>query len=161
MVWNVLGTFVMIYQVLFILHWYHLVDVLLDLESCYTTLALDKQWILEEIWGSIQFYVLFCTWNLLFSVCPLFLSLSSNFPCQCTGNKKNETNMWGLGLKEVLLVIILKHSGESAIVSSKIRLRVFIHLGLKFPSDRETLLVKMVILLSLVLSSHTEEEKKC
>ena len=30
-----------------------------------TTLVLGRQWILEDIWGSIQFYVFLCAWNFL------------------------------------------------------------------------------------------------
>ena len=48
-------------------------------------------------------------------------------------------------------MIIVKHTGESAIVSSRRRPIVFLHLGLKFTSDREDLLVEKFILSSLVL----------
>ena len=50
-----------------------------------------------------------------------------------------------------LLVIIVNHSGYSTIVSSRICTRLFLHIGLKSPSDREDSLVEMCILLSLVL----------
>ena len=52
--------------------------------------------------------------------------------------------------EEKTLVIIVKHTVESSIVSSKIFPRVFLHLGLKFPSDREGFLVEKFILLSFV-----------
>ena len=51
----------------------------------------------------------------------------------------------------VLLVISLKHTGESDIVPSRMCLIVFLHIGLKFASDREDFLVEMFILLSLVI----------
>ena len=59
--------------------------------------------------------------------------------------------MLGIGLGDKSLVVIFKHSGESSIVSIKIFPRVLIHLGLKFPSDMEHLLVEMRIFLSLLL----------
>ena len=43
--------------------------------------------------------------------------------------------MWGLGLEEIILVSTVKYTAESAIVSSRRFPRVFIHIGLKFPSD--------------------------
>ena len=57
--------------------------------------------------------------------------------------------MQGLGSEEILLVSTVNNTGESAIVSSRIFPRVFIHLGLKFASDREDLLVEMCMLFSL------------
>ena len=59
--------------------------------------------------------------------------------------------MQGIVSEDILLVGIVKHTGWSAIVSSRICPRVFLHLGLKFPSDREDFLVEIYILLSLVL----------
>ena len=56
-----------------------------------------------------------------------------------------------LGLKKILLVIIVNHTGESDIVSISIFPRVFLLLVLKSPSDRTDLLVEMCILLSLVV----------
>ena len=53
--------------------------------------------------------------------------------------------------EDILSVIIVNHTGESTIVYSRRCSRVFIHLGLKFTSDMEDLLVDMCILLSLVL----------
>ena len=50
-----------------------------------------------------------------------------------------------------LLEKVVKHTGESAIVSSRICPRVFIQLGMKFTSDRDDLLVEMRIFLILVL----------
>ena len=55
--------------------------------------------------------------------------------------------MQGIVSEDILLVGIVKHTGWSAIVSSRICPRVFLHLGLKFPSDREDFLVGMCILL--------------
>ena len=46
---------------------------------------------------------------------------------------------------------IVNHTGDSSIVSIRICTRVFIHIGLKFISDREDFLVEIYILLSLVL----------
>ena len=116
-----------------------------------TILVLDRQLILEEIWVSIQFYVFLCAWNFLVAVCTLFLSLSWHFYCQCRETNKNGTTMWGFGLEEILLLIIFKHVGESAIVYSSICPRVFLHLGMKFPYDRKDLLVEIFIFLRLVL----------
>ena len=59
--------------------------------------------------------------------------------------------MLELGLEEIILVRIVKHSGESSIVSSKRFPRVFLQLGLKFLSDKEYFHVEIYILLSLVL----------
>ena len=59
--------------------------------------------------------------------------------------------MWGIGLEEIILVIIVYQYGESAIVSSSICTRVFLKLELGFSSDREEFLFEMYILLSLVL----------
>ena len=55
---------------------------------------------------------------------------------------------------------IVKHIEESDIVSSSIFPRVFIQLGLKFPSDREYFLVEIYILLSLVFSGPWEKGAK-
>ena len=104
-----------------------------------------------RIWVSIQFYVLLCVWYFLVDVCPFFLSLSWNCSCKCIGTNTNVTTMWGIALEDILLVSILKHIGESDILYSRICTRVFIHLGLKFTSDREDFLVEMCILLSLVV----------
>ena len=64
-------------------------------------------------------------------------------------------NIWNnhvrLGLEEIILVIELNHTGQSSIVCSRRCPIVFLHIGLKFSSDREYLLVEMCILLSLVL----------
>ena len=54
-------------------------------------------------------------------------------------------------MEEILLVSIVNHTGNSVIVYSRICPRVFIHIGMEFPSDREDLLVEMCILLSLVI----------
>ena len=136
MEWNVLGVFAISSLVEFLWHCYHLVDILLDLESWSTTIVLDRQQIVEDIWSSIKFYVLLCAWNLLVSICTLFLSLSWYFSCQCIGTNKSGTNMWGLGWWEILLVIIVNHTGYSAIVFSRKYPRLFLQLRLKFPSDR-------------------------
>ena len=72
---------------------------LLGLESWSTILVLGRQLILEEIWGSIQFYAFLCAWYFLISVCTIFFSLSWYFPCQCRGTNKNVTTMRGIGLE--------------------------------------------------------------
>ena len=56
-----------------------------------------------------------------------------------------------LGFEDIILVIILKYTGESAIVSSRRYPRLFLQIGLKFTSDTENFLVKMYTLSSLVL----------
>ena len=81
-----------------LLHCYHMVELLLVLESWSITLVLDRQWILEEIWGLIQLYVFLYTWNLLVVLCPLFLSLSWRIYFQCRWTNKNVTTMWGIVL---------------------------------------------------------------
>ena len=58
--------------------------------------------------------------------------------------------MWGIVLEEIILVSIINHTGESEIVSSRIFLRVVLHLGMKFTSNREDFYVEMYIFLSLV-----------
>ena len=107
---------------------------------------------LEEIWDSIQFYVFLCSWNFLVAVCPLSLSLSWHFSCQCGGTNKNGTTMLDLGLEAILLVSILNHIGGSYIVYSRSFPRLFIHLGLKIISNKEDFLVEMCVLLSLFIS---------
>ena len=59
--------------------------------------------------------------------------------------------MLGIGLEEILLVTIVNNTLESDIVSRKRFPRVFLRLGLKFPSYREDFLVEKFILLSLVI----------
>ena len=59
--------------------------------------------------------------------------------------------MWGLVLEEISSVNIVNHTGDSVIVSSRICPRLFLHIGPKFPSDREGFFVEIFILLSLVL----------
>ena len=54
-------------------------------------------------------------------------------------------------MEEILLESIVNRTEDSEIFSSRIFLRAFFQLGLKFPSDREELLVEMYILLSLEL----------
>ena len=54
-------------------------------------------------------------------------------------------------MEETLLLIIVNHTVELAIVSSIRCTRVFLHLGMKFTSDREDFLVEMYILLRRVL----------
>ena len=112
---------------------------------------LDRKWILEEIWGSIQFYVFLCDWNFLVAVYPHLLSISCHFSCCCRGTNKKLTTMQGIGLEEIFLVSIVKNTGESDMVSSRICPRLFLHIGLKFTSDREYFLVEMCILWSLVI----------
>ena len=151
MAWNVLGVCTMSSWLESLSHCYHMVDLVLDLESWYTNLVSGSQWILEEIWGSIQFYVLLFAYNLLVAVCTLLISLSWSFSCQCRGTNKNVTTMWGLVLEETLSVIIWNHTVESDIVSSKIYPIECIHLGLNFTSDKEDFLVEMCIFLSLAI----------
>ena len=59
----------------------------------------------------------------------------------------------------MILNIIVKHTGESAIVSIIIFPIVFTQLGLKFPYEREDFQVEIDIFKSLVLLGHAEEEK--
>ena len=59
--------------------------------------------------------------------------------------------MLGLVSEEILLVSIVKHTGESVIVSSRRCTRLFPQIGLEFPSDREDFHVKMYILLILMI----------
>ena len=59
--------------------------------------------------------------------------------------------MRGIGLEDIILVRIANHNREPFIVSSRIFPRVFLRIGLKFPSDREDFHSEMYILLSLVL----------
>ena len=54
-------------------------------------------------------------------------------------------------MEEIISVIIVSHTRESAIVSSRRCPIVFLQLGLKFPSDREYFLVEIYIFISLVL----------
>ena len=54
-----------------------------------------------------------------------------------------------IGIK--MLVSIVNHAGESAMVYSRICSILFLHLGMKFTSDREDLLIEMFILISLVI----------
>ena len=59
--------------------------------------------------------------------------------------------MWGIVSEDRLLVRIVKNTGKSAIVSSRRCTRVFLHIGLKFTSNKEDFLVDMCILLNLIL----------
>ena len=68
--------------------------------------------------------------------------------------------MLGFRLEDILLVIILKHTGELDIASSRRFPRVFLLIGLKFSSDREDFLVKMCIFLSMVLFGTCGREEK-
>ena len=55
---------------------------------------------------------------------------------------------------------IVKHTGESVIVSSRRCPRKILHIGLKTPSGREDFLVEVYIFLSLVLlGAHGRGEK--
>ena len=132
-------------------YWYPMVDLLLELKLWYATLVLGRQWISEEICGSIQFYAFLCALNFVVAVCTLFLSLAWHYAYQCIVTKINGTIMWGPGLGDILLVIIVNYTGDSAIFPNRICPRLFIHIGLKFPYDREYFLVEMYILLSLVV----------
>ena len=132
---------------------------LLGLKSWSTTLVLGRQWISEEVWGSIQFYAFFCAWNFWVVFCYLFLSLAWNCACQCTGTKRNGTTKWGLVLEYIILVSTVNQTVESATVSIRIFLIVFLHIGLKFTSDREDFLVYMYISQAWCSLGHTKEEK--
>ena len=66
-------------------------------------------------------------------------------PAQCRVTKINGTTMQELGLEAIILVIIVNHTGESDIVSSRRCPRVFFQIGLAFTYDREYLLVEMYI----------------
>ena len=59
--------------------------------------------------------------------------------------------MIGFLLEEKLLASIVKKTEDSCIVSSRRFPIVFLHLGLKFTSDREDLLFEMCIFKSLVV----------
>ena len=59
--------------------------------------------------------------------------------------------MLGIGLEEKILERIVKNTGDSAIVFSRIFPRVFLHIKLKFTFDGEELFVEMCILLSLII----------
>ena len=56
-----------------------------------------------------------------------------------------------LGFEDIILVIILKYTGESDTFSIGVCTRIFIHIGLKFSSYMEDLLFEMCNLLSLVI----------
>ena len=99
-------------------------------------ISLGRKWTSEDILGSIQFYAFLCAWNFLVDVCTPLLYIAWHCACQCRGTKINGTTMWGLGLEDILLVSIVKHTGDSVIVSSMIFPRVFIHIGMEFTSDR-------------------------
>ena len=62
--------------------------------------------------------------------------------------------MLGLGFEDIILMIIVNHTKESSMVSSRICPRVFLHIGLKFPYDREDCHVEMYIFPRLVLLGH-------
>ena len=47
-------------------------------------------------------------------------------------------------LEFIILVSTVNHTGESAIESSRRCLRLFLHIGQTFPSDKEDLFVKCV-----------------
>ena len=147
--WNISDVYSMRSWVEYIQHLYHMVDILLDLVSCYTTLVLGRQWIPEDILGSIQIYDLLCAWNFLVVVCPLFLSLAWHFVCQYAGTKINVTTIWGLGLEVIIVIRIVNHTEDTA--SSGIITRLFLQIEPKFTSDKEYFLFEMRILTSLVL----------
>ena len=69
--------------------------------------------------------------------------------------------MLGLGYEDKLLAKIVKNTGESVIVSSRISPRVFLHIGLKCTSYKEDSLVEMCILLSLVILGPCIRGAKC
>ena len=131
-----------------------MVEILLDLESCSVTLVLGRKQISEDIWVSIQFYTLLLYWSFLIAICPFSLTPAWNCACQYIRTKGNGTTMWGLGLEEIILVSLVKYTGDSTTVSSRRCPRVFIQLGLKFTSDKEDFLVEIYIFLSLVLLGH-------
>ena len=122
----------------------------MELESCSATLLISRQLLSEEIWSVVQFYALLCDWNLLVDVCPLSSPSFDIFLVNVEEPKKG-TTMWGLVLEEIILVIVFNHTGESFMVSSRRCSRLFLQLGLRFPSVRGDFLVEIYILLSLVL----------
>ena len=67
--------------------------------------------------------------------------------------------MLGIVLEEILLLRIIKHTGESDILSSVICTRLFIQIILQFPSDRGDFLVEMCILKAWYFSAHAEEDQ--
>ena len=112
---------------------------------------LGREWTPEEIWSIIQFYTLLCDWNLSFAVCPLLLSFYLAWICACKGIRKNGTTTWGIELEHIVLLRIVNHTGESAIVYSRTCPRLYVHIGMKVTSDREDFHVEMYILIILVL----------
>ena len=68
--------------------------------------------------------------------------------------------MRGIELEEILLIITVNHTGYSAIVSITVCSRVFIHIRLKFTSDREDFLAEIYIMLSLVIFGPCRRVKK-
>ena len=54
-------------------------------------------------------------------------------------------------MEEIILVIIVKHTEDSSIFSSRICTRVFLQLGMKFLYEREDFCVEMYIFISLVV----------
>ena len=68
--------------------------------------------------------------------------------------------MLGTGLEGTILLSILNHTGESAIVYSRRCPRVFIQLGLKFTYDKKDFLVEMFIFLNLVQNWPCERGSK-
>ena len=126
--------------------------ILLDLRYSPPALVLVRQWISEEIWGSIQFFSFLCGWNLWTLFRPLVLYLSWYFDiCQCLVTKINETTMWNIGLEEIKYVSTTYHTMEWTIKSSRRCTRVFLLLWLKFTYDKRDFLHEVSILLSLVI----------
>ena len=137
MAWNVLGVCDMMSWVEFLLHFYHLVEILLDLESCPVTV---------RIYLRYQPILSFPLWLKFISFFfSLFLYLSWIIYCKCRGNNKNWNTMLGIWLEEKLLESIVKNTVESGIVSSRRCPRVFLHIGLKFTSDREDFFAEFCI----------------
>ena len=67
--------------------------------------------------------------------------------------------MLGIVLEDILLVSIVKHDGESEILSSSIFPILFIQIGLQFSLIGKTYLLKCVFLKAWNFLSHAKEDK--
>ena len=63
-------------------------------------------------------------------------------------------------MEDILFVIIVNHTVESDILSTRIHQILFLQLGLKFTSDREDVFFEMCIFKAGYFSGHAEEEQK-
>ena len=66
--------------------------------------------------------------------------------------------MWVIGLEDKSLVSIVKHTKNSAILSSRRCPIVFLYIGMKFTSDREDFIVETLSSYSNIL--YRREQKK-